>query len=115
MQNEILQTLQEIAKILEQIEANTRPKTRAKTQNFQKPTEAEIEAFMLTLTKNKPINAKETASEFFNHYEANGWLIGKAKMKSVEAAVRNWVKPKFWDQKSKPTNTPFKPNIADFR
>lgn len=113
MEKEILQTLQEISKLLEQIEANTRPKTRAKRQNFEKPTEAEIEAFMLTLTKNKPANAKETASEFYSYYEANGWRVGKGKMSSVEHAIRNWVKPKAWDQKTKPTNTPYLPNISD--
>lgn len=110
---EILQALQEISKLLEQIEANTRPKTRAKRQNFVKPTEAEIEAFMLTLTKNKPVNVKETASAFWNYYEANGWVVGRVKMKSYKAAVKNWVKPKAWDKNSKPTNTPYRPNISD--
>jgi hypothetical protein len=25
-----------------------------------------------------------------NHYEAKGWMIGKAKMKDWKAAVRTW-------------------------
>ena len=113
MEKEILQALQEISKLLEQIEANTRPKTRAKRQNFEKPTEAEIEAFMLTLTKNKPVNVKETASAF-EYYESNGWRVGKGnKMSSVEMTVKRWVRPKAWTQKTKPTNTPYLPNISD--
>jgi hypothetical protein len=28
---------------------------------------------------------------FFNHYESNGWMVGKNKMKNWEAAVRNWM------------------------
>ena len=114
MEKEILQTLQEISKILEQIEANTRPKTRAKRKNFVKPTLAEIEAIMSSLTKNKPTNVKETASEFFEYYESNGWRVGKGnKMSSVEMTVKRWVRPKAWTQKTKPTNTPYLPNISD--
>lgn len=28
--------------------------------------------------------------QFFDHYESNGWKVGKNPMKSVEAALRNW-------------------------
>lgn len=31
------------------------------------------------------------AKAFFNHYESNGWIVGKNKMKNWEAAVRNWM------------------------
>ncbi len=27
---------------------------------------------------------------FFNHYESNGWMIGKVKMKNWQAAIRTW-------------------------
>ena len=30
------------------------------------------------------------ASQFMNHYESNGWMVGKNKMKSWQAAVRTW-------------------------
>jgi len=44
---------------------------------------------------------------FFDHYTANGWIVGKAKarMKDWKAAVRNWernapdLKPKKWSLK----------------
>lgn len=28
---------------------------------------------------------------FVNHYEANGWCVGKNKMRNWQAAVRNWI------------------------
>jgi len=30
------------------------------------------------------------AERFLNHYESNGWMVGKTKMKNWKAAVRNW-------------------------
>lgn len=38
--------------------------------------------------------------KFINHYESNGWHVGKNKMKKWEAAVRTWNRAK------KPDNTP---------
>ena len=29
---------------------------------------------------------------FFDYYESNGWMVGKNKMKSWEAALRNWAR-----------------------
>jgi uncharacterized protein YdaU (DUF1376 family) len=33
---------------------------------------------------------KVSAKAFFDHYESNGWLVGKSKMKSWHASVRTW-------------------------
>lgn len=33
----------------------------------------------------------EEAEPFFLYYQANGWLVGKAKMKDWQAAARNWI------------------------
>ena len=38
------------------------------------------------------------AERFVDHYESNGWMVGKNKMKDWEAAVRNW------NRKEKPNN-----------
>ncbi len=38
--------------------------------------------------KEKPISE---ANKFFNYYEANGWLVGKNKMKNWRAAANNWI------------------------
>ena len=32
------------------------------------------------------------AEHFFNHYEANGWIRGKTKIKSWQACVNTWLK-----------------------
>jgi hypothetical protein len=34
---------------------------------------------------------KIEAEVFINHYEANGWMVGKNKMKSWKHAVSNWI------------------------
>jgi hypothetical protein len=28
---------------------------------------------------------------FFNHYESNGWMVGKTKMKKWQASVSKWM------------------------
>lgn len=33
----------------------------------------------------------EEAEPFHLYYQANGWLVGKAKMKDWQAAARNWI------------------------
>lgn len=38
------------------------------------------------------------AERFVDHYESNGWMVGKNKMKDWKAAVRNW------SRKEKPNN-----------
>ena len=46
----------------------------------------EVEAYFSE--KDKP---KSQANKFFNFYEANGWLVGKNKMKNWRAAANNWM------------------------
>ena len=31
-----------------------------------------------------------TDEEFFDHFTANGWMVGKVPMKNWQAAARNW-------------------------
>lgn len=38
--------------------------------------------------KQKPISE---AHKFFNYYQANGWMVGKNKMKNWRAAANNWI------------------------
>jgi hypothetical protein len=44
------------------------------------------------------------AKAFFNHYESNGWMVGKNKMKNWEAAVRNWMNNNTKFENQKPNN-----------
>lgn len=31
------------------------------------------------------------AEKFFNHYQSNGWLVGKVKMKNWQASAKKWI------------------------
>lgn len=64
----------EINKFIEQPRSN----------RFIKPSLAEIESYCNVRGNN--VNP----TKFFNHYESNGWMVGKNKMKDWEAAVRTW-------------------------
>lgn len=55
-----------------------------KKQAFVPPTIQEIQSFI----ESKKLNID--AKTFFYHYESNGWMVGKNKMKSWTATVLNW-------------------------
>lgn len=44
-----------------------------------------VEAFIAE--HSYPVNAEK----FWNHYQANGWMVGKNRMKDWQAAVRTWA------------------------
>lgn len=37
------------------------------------------------------------AQAFYDHYESNGWMVGRTHMKKWKAAVANWARSKFND------------------
>jgi len=44
-------------------------------------------------------NSGQEATSFFNHYESNGWKVGKNPMKSWKAAATNWInRQKKWEK-----------------
>ena len=51
---------------------------------FQRPSLEDVEAYCAERS-----NGIE-ASRFLDFYEANGWMVGKSRMKDWRAAVRNW-------------------------
>ena len=51
---------------------------------FRKPTLEEIKNYCLE--RNNLI----IPEKFYNYYEANGWMVGKSKMKNWKAAIRTW-------------------------
>lgn len=62
-----------------------------KRSGMIKPSQREIRDYMLK--KGLDFNTSETQSQsFIDHYDSNGWKVGKNAMKSWEAAVRNWLK-----------------------
>jgi len=73
---------------------NSKGKGKVKVNIFKKPTVSAIEEYCGE-RKNKV-----DGDRFFNHYESNGWMVGKTKMKDWRAAVRTWEKNTF-DEKGK--------------
>jgi hypothetical protein len=55
-----------------------------KVSVFRKPPIEEVKAYMSELKMN------DLSEQWFNHYEAIGWMIGKNKMKDWRASVRTW-------------------------
>lgn len=53
-----------------------------KRRKFIKPTVEELSLV---------IKDKKTAQKFLNHYEGNGWMIGKTKMVDWIATAHNWI------------------------
>ena len=55
-------------------------------RRFVKPTVEEVRAYILE--KNYPIDAEQ----FWNFYEAKGWMIGKSPMKNWKSCIATWLK-----------------------
>ena len=56
---------------------------------FVKPTLEEVKSYCIE--RNNQVDAEY----WYDHYEGNGWLVGKVKMKNWKAVVRNWEKNDF--------------------
>lgn len=68
---------------------NPNPKTntkgeKASASRFTPPTLDEVKEYV------KERGSAVDAEKWFNHYTANGWMVGKNKMKDWKAAVRTW-------------------------
>jgi len=61
-------------------------KQKESKNNFTPPTLEEV----LDFFKIQKFVLAE-AEPFFLYYQANGWLVGKAKMKNWQAAAKNWI------------------------
>ena len=57
---------------------------KKKVVRFQKPTIEQLKEYMREQGMN------DIAENWLNHYEANGWMVGKNKMKDWKASVRTW-------------------------
>jgi len=101
-------------------DANEKKVTRKK---FVKPEEHDVYNLMGELnmkggnflTEDKLVNF---ARVFMDHYEANGWIVGKVPMKDWQSTVRNWMR-KEWDkvknQKSNQYGKPKFDNVAHYQ
>ena len=69
--------------------------TTTKRKRFDKPSISEIKQYCIE--RNNNVNAEQ----FFDHYESNGWKVGKNSMKDWKAAVRTWERSKYRKPNSK--------------
>jgi hypothetical protein len=53
-------------------------------KRFQKPTIEDVKTYM------KELGMNDISERWMSHYESNGWLVGKNKMKDWKASVRTW-------------------------
>lgn len=60
--------------------------TTIKRKRFEKPSISDIKQYCME--RNNNVNAEQ----FYDHYESNGWKVGKNAMKDWKAAVRTWEK-----------------------
>lgn len=67
----------------------TAPPPKKKTSTpFVKPTVEEIEAYCAERKNGL------SGQAIYDHYEANGWMVGRVKMKDWKATVRTWERKK---------------------
>ena len=85
--------------------------TKPSIPRFKKPTLEELAEYC--------IERKNTvdAQRFLDHYESNGWMVGKTKMMSWKAAVRTWEanepKTKAKPEYKEPEATPIPPEYRE--
>ena len=82
--NESLQKLH-VSK-LANTDTDTDTNTKIKTRGFRPPSLKEVQDYC------KERDNKVDPQSFVDHYETNGWMRGKTKIKSWQACVRTWEK-----------------------
>lgn len=75
---------------------NTRP-----TRRMERPTVDDVTAYAGTMN---PVMPRSQCQLFVDHYESNGWKVGKNPMVSWRAAVRTWYQR--WKESRVSVNKP---------
>ena len=81
---------------IEQIEKIEQIEEKRTASRFTPPTREEIQQFCDESGMQIDVN------RFIDYYTANGWMVGKNKMKDWKAAVRNWYHRDLKEQKQEP-------------
>jgi uncharacterized protein YdaU (DUF1376 family) len=63
------------------------PKEPRVRKVFEKPTLEQLAVYMAEIGKQNP---NFQSQSFLNHYDSNGWMVGRNHMKDWQAAARNW-------------------------
>jgi hypothetical protein len=85
-------------------------------KNFVKPDENDVYNLMAELNAKAGNFLSEEklitfARTFMDHYQSNGWIVGKASMKDWQSTVRSWMRRE-WDKvKNQKQNTNGKPKF----
>lgn len=82
-------TLKGTYKVGCKVKEKKRKETNLKSLSFSIPTLEEIKAYI----SEKKYNVNP--EKWLAHYEANGWMVGKNKMKDWRAAIRTWTHSEF--------------------
>jgi len=85
------------------LEQGTGNREQGVGKRFKKPTINELATYL----SNKNIPAPEQlATKFYNHYESNGWKVGKNKMQSWPHALARWTDDHSAKHQAAPAKTP---------
>lgn len=87
-------------------EISTRARARVR-ESFTKPTLEEVREYCDTRANDVD------PEQFFDHYESNGWMVGKAPMKDWRAAVRNWERRDLRDRPARKESS-FERSLREF-
>jgi len=79
---------------------------RGKGKRFQKPTKEEVIAY----AKEKGLKT-DIVDKWFNHYESNGWKVGRNPMRDWKASYRNWNLNNYGQPNNKSSGNPFKDRL----
>lgn len=79
---------------LDENRPSTEGTARGRPPAFAPPTLAEVLAYC---QERRALGKKAVdAEKWFNHYTANGWMVGRNKMKNWRAAVHTWEREDGW-------------------
>lgn len=83
---------------------------------FAAPTENEVieQAVMKAMGIWPTSTAQLVAKQFFDYYCANGWYVGKVRMKDWKAALRKWMNTEHQKIKSKPSQANERTSTAEY-
>lgn len=80
---------------------------RPSATHFSPPKLDEVKAYFREKGLS-PADAQLEAEKFIDRYEANGWIVGKVKMKNWKSAANNWLRNrKEWGQATAQPATPY--------
>lgn len=75
---------------------NNKRDSKGKAARFTPPAREEVQAYIVEN------NFNVDAERFIDYYTANGWQVGKNKMKDWRATVRNWHRREQGNKQDKP-------------